>query len=83
MFVRLFHELSNSKTEAITSISEGKKTAQDAIKIKVMAETVLARSEILEKAIRFWKNQQLSNIEKNLIHYCENVFNRNEPQNFK
>ena len=70
------HELINSEIEAIRSMNEKKKTAQDTVNEKLMTEIATAQGEIGEKAIRLWKAKQLVKVDNNF----EDFVRTNEPQ---
>lgn len=59
------HEMINSEIEAIRSLNERKKTAQDAVNDRLMTEIANAQGEIAEKAIKLWKERQLRRVEQN------------------
>jgi hypothetical protein len=58
------HEMINSEIEAIRSLNERKKTAQDSVNERLMTEIANAQGEIAEKAIRLWKERQLRRVEQ-------------------
>jgi hypothetical protein len=59
------HEMINSEIEAIRSLNERKKTAQDSVNDRLMTEIAHAQGEIAEKAIKLWKERQLRRVEQN------------------
>lgn len=59
------HEMINSEIEAIRSLNERKKTAQDSVNDRLMTEIANAQGEIAEKAIKLWKERQLRRVEQN------------------
>jgi len=59
------HEIINSEIEAIRSLNERKKTAQDSVNERLMTEIANAQGEIAEKAIKLWKERQLRQVEQN------------------
>jgi len=59
------HEMINSEIEAIRSLNEKKKTAQDSVNDRLMTEIAHAQGEIAEKAIKLWKERQLRRVEQN------------------
>lgn len=59
------HEMINSEIEAIRSLNERKKTAQDSVNNRLMTEIAHAQGEIAEKAIKLWKERQLRRVEQN------------------
>jgi hypothetical protein len=63
------HEIINSEIEAIRSLNERKKTAQDSVNERLMTEIANAQGEIAEKAIKLWKERQLRQVEQNPISF--------------
>lgn len=59
------HELINSEIEAMRSINERKKTAQDSVNERLMTELANAQGEIAGRAIKLWKDRQLRSVEQN------------------
>jgi hypothetical protein len=59
------HEMINSEIEAIRSLNERKKSAQDIVNERLMTEIANAQGEIAEKAIKLWKERQLRRVEQN------------------
>jgi hypothetical protein len=57
------HQMINSEIEAIRSLTERKRTAQDTVNERLMIEIANAQGEIAEKAIRLWKEKQMRKVE--------------------
>lgn len=58
------HEMINSEIDAIRSLNEKKKIAQDTVNERLMTEIANAQGEIAEKAIKLWKERQLRLVEQ-------------------
>ena len=71
------HEMINSEIEAIRSLNERKKTAQDTVNEKLMTEIANAQGEIAEKAIKLWKARQLRSVDQNPTSFVSSNEERN------
>jgi len=63
------HEMTNTEIDAIRSLNDRKKTAQDSVNERLMSEIANAQGEIAEKAIKLWKEGQLKLVEQNPTSY--------------
>ncbi|MGR6088317.1 MAG: DUF4407 domain-containing protein [Arcticibacter sp.] len=72
------HEMINSEIEAIRSLNERKKTAQDTVNERLMTEIANAQGEIAEKAIKLWKERQLRSVEQNPTSFVSSNEERND-----